>query len=69
MLWVMLRPLLIAAIASGVLAGCGGGGSPSPTPPRAPGLSGLQRSIDAAHSVVSQSEQDARRAAATSAGG
>ncbi len=62
-------------LASGVLAGCGGGGgggstgAPPPAPaPTAPGVTGLERAVAAAHAAVALSQKDAARASSTGAG-
>jgi hypothetical protein len=74
--------LLVGGVLAGC-GGGGGGPSTAPSSPAsisqpaaggaqpseaAPGLSGLERAIAAAHATVTKSQQDAQRASATSAG-
>ncbi len=67
------RILLAVLLAPGVLTGCGGGGGSAGSPPpsrtpAAPGLSGLERAVAAAHAAVTLSQKDAARASSTGAG-
>jgi hypothetical protein len=60
---------LIALLAVTVaVASCGGPPAGSDPASQAPGISGLERDIQAAHAAVATSQRDADRASATSAG-